>query len=43
LLPENEKTKLVFTQKNVPDSFANDVRQGWINFYWQPLNKYFEK
>lgn len=41
LVPENGKTKLIFNQKNIPDDFADEVEQGWKDFYWQPLQEYF--
>lgn len=43
LIPQNGQTKLIFTQKNVPDQFFQDVEQGWQDYYWQPLIKYFKK
>jgi activator of HSP90 ATPase len=30
-------TRLTFTQAGVPDDQAAAVRQGWIEFYWDPL------
>jgi len=42
LIAENENAKLVFHQKNVPDDFVEDVKQGWEYFYWEPLQEYFE-
>jgi hypothetical protein len=27
----------------VPVEQAESYRQGWIDFYWEPLKKYFDK
>jgi hypothetical protein len=27
----------------VPAELADDVAEGWKEFYWEPLKKYFEK
>ena len=35
-------TRLVFVQSNVPDEQAADLRQGWSDFYWEPLKEYLE-
>ena len=43
LSPDGEETRLNFRQKNIPDEFADDVEQGWYDFYWQPLIKYFKE
>jgi len=42
LSAQHKKTLLEFNQKNIPDEFASDVAQGWQDFYWQPLIKYFK-
>lgn len=31
------KTKLIFTQTDVPDDKYEDVKQGWIDFYWDKM------
>ena len=36
-------TKLVMVHTDVPASQAESYRQGWIDYYWDPLKKYFEK
>ena len=43
LSKEGNKTKLKFSQTGIPDEFADEVEQGWIDFYWQPLKEYLEK
>jgi activator of HSP90 ATPase len=35
-------TRLIFVQSNVPDRLAEELRQGWIDFYWTPLKAYLE-
>ena len=41
LTPKGNGTIVELTQKNVPASQANSYKQGWIDFYWNPLKKYF--
>lgn len=36
-------TKLTFTQSGVPAQHHSSIKQGWIDFYWNPLKKMFEK
>lgn len=43
LLLENNKTKLIFTQTGVPESFVEDIKKGWQDYYWQPLEKFLIK
>ena len=33
--------KLTFTQTEVPDDQVASVRQGWVEFYWEPLKALF--
>lgn len=35
------KTTLKFTQKDVPVEQCDDIKQGWIDYYWKPLTKMF--
>jgi hypothetical protein len=37
------KTKLIFTQINVPDDFIEEIKNGWQDYYWQPLEKFLVK
>jgi activator of HSP90 ATPase len=39
---ENE-TKLVFNHKGIPAKHAKSIEQGWIDYYWQPMKKYFAR
>lgn len=36
-----KKTEIAFTQTGVPSGFAKDIAQGWIDWYWEPMKKYF--
>lgn len=33
-------TKMKFTHEGVPDEFYDDIKQGWIDFYWTPMKEY---
>lgn len=30
-------TRLTFTQTGVPDKFYEDIKQGWKDYYWEPM------
>jgi uncharacterized protein YndB with AHSA1/START domain len=36
-------TKVQFEHKDVPAALAKALKQGWIDFYWEPLGAYFRK
>lgn len=38
-----EGTEISMVHSNVPAEQADDYRQGWIDFYWEPLKEYFKK
>ena len=38
-----EGTRLTLVQKNVPDEKADDIDEGWHEYYWKPMNEYFAK
>jgi hypothetical protein len=41
LLKENgNETKLNFLQTEVPEHKVDALSQGWIDFYWKPLNEF---
>jgi len=40
---ESGKTKMVFTQKDVPMQFYEDIKQGWIDYYWTPMKELLGK
>lgn len=31
------KTKLLFTQSGIPEDDFEDIKQGWISYYWKPI------
>jgi activator of HSP90 ATPase len=33
------RTRLLFRQSGVPDAFAASIRQGWIDYYWNPMKE----
>lgn len=35
-------TRLTFTHSGVPDEHYEEIKQGWIDFYWSPLREYLE-
>jgi activator of HSP90 ATPase len=35
-------TRLTFTQSGVPEEFADDIAQGWHDFYWTPMKAMLE-
>lgn len=37
------KTEIAMVHSDVPVRQEADLKQGWIDFYWEPLTKYFEK
>jgi len=38
-----EGTEISMIHSEVPAEQADDTKQGWIDFYWEPLKKYFGK
>ena len=36
-----EGTELVMLQSNVPEEQADETADGWMEWYWNPLKKYF--
>jgi activator of HSP90 ATPase len=38
-----EGTRLDFVHTDVPDGTEDEFTQGWIENYWEPMKKYFEK
>jgi activator of HSP90 ATPase len=43
LTPVKAGTRLDFTHSGVPDQFFDDIKQGWIDNYWDPLRAFFGK
>ena len=38
-----EGTELVMVHSDVPEEQADETAKGWIEWYWNPLKKYFKK
>ncbi len=38
-----EGTRLDFSHENLPEGTEEEFTQGWIDNYWEPMKKYFEK
>jgi activator of HSP90 ATPase len=36
-------TQIVMVHSNVPVEIADDVAEGWREFYWEPLKEYFSR
>jgi len=36
-------TEVSMVHSNVPAEQADDIKQGWIDFYWNPLKKFLRK
>ena len=32
-------TRLTFTQTRVPEEFYDDIKQGWHDYYWEPIKE----
>ncbi|APV44716.1 putative conserved protein YndB, AHSA1/START domain [Dehalogenimonas formicexedens] len=43
LQEKNGLTTLRLTQEGVPEAFAEEISQGWHDFYWDRLREYLEK
>ena len=36
-------TEITMVHSNVPKEIADDAADGWTEFYWEPMKKYFKK
>ena len=36
-------TRLTFTQTEVPEKFFEDIKQGWKDYYWEPMKDMLNK
>lgn len=43
LAKKGKGTKLTFTHTGVPADFVDDIKQGWIEYYWEPMKELLEK
>jgi len=41
LRPKGKGTQLIVDHVGIPDKFRDGVDQGWYEFYWEPMRKYF--
>jgi activator of HSP90 ATPase len=41
--PKRGGTEMTLIHSNVPASQAPSYRQGWIDYYWNPLKKFFAR
>ncbi len=41
--PKKRGTEISLKQVNVPAIQAENYKRGWVDYYWTPLKKYFEK
>jgi activator of HSP90 ATPase len=37
------KTELTMVHSGIPTDQEEELKQGWIDYYWEPLKNYFEK
>ena len=37
-----KKTKMLFEQKGIPSPHAEDISNGWYEYYWNPMQDYFD-
>ena len=40
--PKGRRTELVMVHSSVPAEQAAEYAEGWTEYYWEPLKKYFE-
>ena len=38
-----EGTEISMVQSNIPSDQAEELKEGWDEFYWKPLKEYFKK
>ncbi|MDO8509129.1 MAG: SRPBCC family protein [Nanoarchaeota archaeon] len=41
LIKTENGCELIFTQTEVPDEFYEDVSEGWKEYYWEKMKRYF--
>jgi|WetSurMetagenome_2_1015567.scaffolds.fasta_scaffold00545_9 activator of HSP90 ATPase len=39
---EDNKTKLVFLQTGIPEQNAESLKEGWKQFYWEPMKAFLK-
>ena len=43
LKPEKNDTLLKFHQTGVPGEYVEDISNGWMEYYWNPIKEMFKK
>lgn len=41
LFADSDGTRMKLTQENVPEDKADEIDEGWHQYYWEPMKKYF--
>lgn len=41
LSPKENGCEIEFEHEDVPSEFEEDIKNGWSEYYWKPLKKYF--
>ncbi len=41
--PKGKKTEMTMVHSKAPSEQAKDYAEGWMQWYWEPLKKYFAK
>ncbi len=39
----NNETKLTLIHSNIPEDQSEEYKEGWLDFYFKPMQKYFKK
>lgn len=39
---KENKCKLNFSQNGIPEKYAEEVAEGWQEYYWEPMKEYFK-
>jgi len=39
----NDETKLTLIHSNIPEGQGEELKEGWLDFYFKPMQKYFQK
>jgi activator of HSP90 ATPase len=42
LEPLDNKTKLTFTQTGIPEKNVEELKEGWNQYYWEPMKAFFK-
>jgi len=40
---DGNETIIDFTQTEIPDDVYEEIKQSWVDFYWEKLKEYFER